>query len=122
MATVKFSGPLFEANKRSKAFRDASRVGMSRAGAQIEATVRLYTPSRTGEYKRTLGTEVYRNSLGVQVRSKTTRKIRTWLERGTRRGVKLTKANYMWRKGKAKAKSIDYQAYVADEIARRLNG
>lgn len=122
MANVKFSGPLFEAGRRDAAFRRASRKGMSRAGAQIEATVKLNTPSDSGAYKRTIGAEVYRNDLGVVVKSTSSKKIRTWLERGTRRGQKLAKANYMWRKGKTKAKQIDYQKYVGDEIARELNG
>lgn len=122
MAKVRFSGPLFEQNLRDKAFRRASRKGMSRAGAQIEATVRLYTPADTGAYKRTIGAEVYRNDLGVIVRSDSSKPIRTWLERGTRLGVKLARSNYMWRKGKQKARQIDYQRYVGDEIARELNG
>jgi len=36
--------------------------------------------------------------------------------------VKLTKGYGMFRKGKTKARSIDFQTLVGNEIARELNG
>lgn len=120
MATVRFSGPLFNAPKQ--AIDRATRRGMSRVGAQVEATVKLNAPSDTGELKRSIHSKLYRNGRGVRVSSNLADPRRTWSERGTRNGVKLTKAYYMFRKGKTKAKSLDFQTIVGNEIARELNG
>jgi hypothetical protein len=56
----------------------------------------------------------------VTVNSSLLTKRKTWSERGTRGGVKLATAYYMFRKGKTKAKSLDFQRIVGDEIARAL--
>ncbi len=117
---IKFSGPLFDAPKAT--IDRATRKGLKTVGAQIEATVRLSTPSVSGELKRSTQTKLYSNGRGVTVSSNLQTKRRTWSERGTRRGVKLTKGYGMFRKGKTKARSIDFQTLVGNEIARELNG
>ena len=87
MAAVKFRGPLF--TDPGAAIRKGAHPGLTRLGAQIEATVRLYSPTgETGSFKRSIKPIIWRNNRGVSVKSeipKFTRK--TWLERGTRRGV-----------------------------------
>lgn len=120
MSTVKFRGDLFE--NPGRAIKKGSHPGLQRLGAQIEATVRLNTPSQSGELKRSVSTKVWNDNEGVSVRSTLLTKRRTWSESGRRRGVKLAKAYGMWRKGKAKAREINKQNLMAADIARELNG
>ena len=124
MATVKFRGPLF--TDPGAAIRKGAHPGLTRLGAQIEATVRLHTPTRTGSYMRSYETVVWKDNRGVSVKSNDRRTRKTWLERGTRRGVndgkKIGRAYYMWRKGKSKAREINKQALMAADIAKALNG
>jgi hypothetical protein len=116
---VKFSGPLF--TDPEEAIRKGVRPGLEKLGAQIEATVKLYTPARTGRQRRSVTTDIWRQNSGLTVKATDTRPIRTWLERGTRKGVKLSTANRMWAKGKAKAKEINKQNLMAADIAKELN-
>lgn len=117
---VKFRGPLFD--NPGSAVRKGARPGLAELGARIEATVLLNTPRMSGELKRNVETIVWKDSRGVSVKSNLRVKRKTWSERGTRRGVKLARAYYMWRKGKAKAREINKQALMAADIARELNG
>lgn len=119
---VRFQGPLFDDARRSGLFEKARRKAGARASAQVEATVRLKTPNRTGAYVRSIETVFWRGGRGFSVKATSRLPIKDWLETGRRRGVKLRKGNYMWRAGKRKAKSFDYQQVVGDEIARVLNG
>jgi hypothetical protein len=119
MAAVKFRGPLF--TDPGAAIRKGAHPGLTRLGAQIEATVRLHTPTRTGSYMRSYETVVWQGNRGVSVKSNDRRTRKTWLERGTRRGVKLARANRMWSKGKSKAREINKQALLAADIAKALN-
>src|SRR5690606_35596806 len=107
MAKVRFNGPLF--TDPGDAIRKGARGGLSELGARIEATVLLHTPSRTGSYKRSVKTVLWQGNRGVSVKSTDAKARKTWLERGTRRGVKLTTANRMWAKGKSKAREINKQ-------------
>lgn len=116
---VKFRGPLFDSP--GPALRKACGPGLSKLGAQIEATVLLNTPSQTGSYKRSIQSKVWQGNTGVSVKSTDRIKRKTWLERGTRRGVKYSTANRMWAKGKSKAVSIRKQGLFEADIARELN-
>ena len=126
---VKFSGPLFNAPKQT--IDRATLRALKQVGAQIEATVHLKTPRDTGEFNRHIRTKIWRNGHGLTVSAASYEgpKIRTWLETG-RRGntftggtvVRLKKGSYMFRAGKTKAKSIDYQAIVGREITVDLIG
>ena len=116
--SVRFRGPIFE--NPGPAMRKASGPGLRKLGAQIEATVLLNSPSKTGGYKRTIKTIVWNDNRGVSVKSTDTRRRKTWLERGTRRGAKLSTANRMWAKGKAKARQSNKQGLLAADIARGL--
>lgn len=120
MSTVKFKGPLFD--DPGAAIRKGSHPGLSKLGAQIEATVKLHTPSKSGELRRSVESDVWNSNRGVSVKSALQVPRRTWSERGTRRGVKLAKAWRMWAKGKSKAREINKQALMAADIARQLNG
>lgn len=120
MSTVKFKGPLFD--DPGAAIRKGVHPGLSKLGAQIEATVKLHTPTRSGQLQRSVKTDVWNSNRGVSVKSTLQVRRKTWSERGTRRGVKLAKAYYMWRKGKSKAREINKQALMAADIARQLNG
>lgn len=118
---VKFSGPLFNAPKQT--IQAANKKSLSTVGTQIAATIKLKTPKNTGQFAGSIDRKVWSGANGVSV-SATYRgpKIRTWLETGKRKGVKTQrKGSYMFRAGKTKAKSIDYQAIVGAEIARMLN-
>lgn len=122
MATkVTFNGKLFTAPKQ--AITAGKRAGLSQAGTQIEATIRLKTPKRSGAFVSGIRREVWSSANGVTIAAKYPKKIRTWLETGKRRGVKTNrKGAYMFRAGKTKAKQLDYQAIIGKEIARQLNG
>lgn len=120
MATVRFKGPLFD--HPGEAMRKGANVGLKELGARIEATVRLNTPSDTGSYKRTIKTQIWNGNRGLSVKSTDTKQRKTWLERGTRGGKKLTTANRMWGKGKSKAREINKQSLLAPGIARELRG
>lgn len=119
MATVRFRGPLFD--NPGPAMRKASGPGLRKLGAQIEATVRLNSPDRSGELKRSVRTVIWDDNRGVSVKSTLKVPRKTWSERGTRNGQKLARAYYMWRKGKSKAKESNKQGLLADDIARELN-
>jgi hypothetical protein len=120
MATVRFRGPIFD--NPGPAMRRAAGPGLKNLGAQIEATVKLNSPSRSGELRRSVDSVVWRDNRGLSVKSTLKVKRKTWSERGTRRGVKLGPAYYMWRKGKAKAKDSNKQGLLAADIAKGLNG
>lgn len=100
--------------------RKASRPGLLKLAAQIEATVRLNTPEKSGELKRSVKSVVWDSNRGLTVKSTLKVPRRTWSERGTRGGVKLAKAYGMWRKGKAKARESNKQGLLAADIARGL--
>lgn len=119
-AVVRFRGPLF-ANPR-EAIRKGVLPGLKTMAAQIEATVLLNTPSVSRELKRSVGSSIWPKGGGLTVKSTLRAKRRTWSERGTRRGIKIARGYYMWRKGKAKAKEIRKQALLAPGIAKELNG
>lgn len=117
---VHFNGKLFTAPEQ--AFRKGKTAGLSSAGTQIEATIKLKTPKRTGAFAAGIKREVWSNANGVSIAAKYPKKIRTWLETGKRRGVKTKrKGAYMFKAGKAKAKSLDYQRIIGNEIAKALN-
>lgn len=120
--TVRFRGPLFE--KPGSTMRAAAYPGLRRIGTQIEATVKLRTPTGpTRELSRSIEMLVWKSQRGVSVKSTLKVKRKTWSERGTRRPYgKIAQAYYMWRKGKAKARQINKQAMLAADIARGLNG
>lgn len=115
---VKFKGPLFD--DPGAAIRKGARPGLARFGAQIEATVLLNTPRRSGEAKRNVKTIIWRDQNGVSVKSSLANR-KTWLEAGTRRPYgKIGTAHGMWRKGRAKARQLNKQALMAADIARQL--
>lgn len=116
---VRFKGPLF--HDPGKAIRKGSHSGLSNLGTQIEATVKLNTPTRSGELKGSVATVVWRDNRGVSVKSTLKVKRKTWSERGTRRGVKLATGYGMWRKGRTKARQAN-KAAIAAGIAKALNG
>jgi len=120
MGSVRFSGPLFEGDPR--VWEAGRRKGLSRIGTQVEATILLKTPRRTGQFARTIRSGVWRNANGVTIASGETRPIRTWLERRTRRGIRLGTGARMFAAGKRKAKTLDMQGIIGEEIARVLNG
>lgn len=118
---VTFKGNLF--GDPGSALRKGAKPGLSKLGTQIGATVKLHTPTRSGELKRSVsGPVIWRDNRGVSIKSNLRTKRKTWSERGTRRGVKLAQAYYMWRKGQTKARQINKQALMAADIARELNG
>lgn len=121
MATkVTFNGKLFTAPKQ--AITAGKRAGLSTAGTQIEATIRMKTPRRSGAFAAGIRREVWTSANGVTIAAKYPKRIRTWLETGKRRGVKTKrKGAYMFKAGKAKAKSLDYQRIIGNEIAKALN-
>ena len=120
MSKVTFRGPLF--TNPGQAIRDGAKNPLRELGTRIEATVRLNTPTDSGELKASIsGPILWQGNRGVSVKSNLRTKRKTWSERGTRRGVKLAKAYYMWRKGKSKAKEINKQTLMAADIARELN-
>ena len=118
MSAVRFRGPIFD--NPGPAMLKAAGPGLKKLGAQIEATVRLNTPTDTGGYARSIKTQLWNGNRGVSVKSTDTKRRRTWLERGTRGGQKISKANRMWAKGKAKARESNKQGLLADDIARAL--
>lgn len=117
---VRFKGNLF--GEPGSAIRKGARPGLSKLGTQIEATVLLNTPRQSGELKRSVEMDIWRDNRGVSVKSDLRVKRKTWSETGRRRGVKLGPAYYMWRKGKTRARQINKQALMAADIAKALNG
>jgi len=117
---IRFKGNLF--GDPGSAIRKGAKPGLSKVGTQIEATVKLHTPTRSGELKRSVDMVIWRDNRGVSVKSNLRVKRKTWSERGTRRGVKIGPAYYMWRKGRTKARQINKQALMAAGIAKELNG
>lgn len=119
MGAVVFRGTLF--NNPGPAMRKACGKPLANLGAQIEATVRLNTPQVTSSYARSLETIVWQDNRGVSVRSTDTIKRKTWLERGTRNGVKLARGYRMWEKGKRKARQARDLGTFEEAVARALN-
>lgn len=117
---VKFRGPLF--TDPGEAIRKGAKDGLRELGTRIEATVKLNTPTESGELKRSVsGPIIWNGNRGVSIKSNLKERRKTWSERGTRRGVKLARAYHMWRKGKSKAREINKQQLMAADIARELN-
>ena len=73
---------------------------------------KLYTIVRSRYYGRPYG--VKRDQAGGPILS-------TWLERGTRGGVKRSKAFRRWSKVGSAVSAIDRQGWFADPIAEELN-
>lgn len=119
MGSVRFRGAIFE--NPGPAMRKACAQPLRELGTQIEATVKLNTPSRSGELMRSVsGPIVWKDNRGVSVKSNLKTKRKTWSERGTRGGVKLARAYRMWAKGKSKAREVNKQGLFAEKIARAL--
>ena len=120
LMAVRFRGPLFD--DPGRAIRAGAKNPLQELGSRIEATVKLNTPTDSGDLKRSVsGPIIWRDNRGVSIKSNLKERRKTWSERGTRRGVKLAQAYYMWRKGKSKAKEINKQSLMAADIARELN-
>lgn len=73
---------------------------------------KLYTIVRSRHYGRPFGID--RSRAGGPILS-------TWLERGTRGGVKRSKAYGRWRRVGSAVNAIDQQGWFADPIADELN-
>lgn len=122
--TVKLSGPVFDEARRKKMLDAGVKAGMEKLIPRIEATVKskfLSAGVPSGPFIRSIKGEVRPQRVGI-VRAMDDRRIRTWLEARTRKGVKLGKGAYGFQTGKRQANSLKKQGFFEDEIARRLNG
>ena len=74
-----------------------------------------------GPYLNSITGKTYDRGMGY-ISSKDERKLKTWLERGTRGGKKTArKGAYGWRAGKALVKAENKAKYYDDAVAKALN-
>ena len=121
---VDISGPLFQEAKRRKLLDEGIREGMRDLVARGEAIARQKFDQAgvpSGPFIRSIKGEVRPLRVGV-IRSLDDRPIRTWLERGTRRGVKLRKGAGGFQSAKRQINTLQKAGFFEAEIARRLDG
>lgn len=116
------TGPLFDEAKRRGLLNKGIANGTRKLLPRVEAAVQAKAPKQSGTFAASVTGRTYPNGMGV-VRSRDSRKLKTWLETGRRRGVKTKrKGAYAFRAGKRVAQTENKQGYYAAEIARLLNG
>ena len=123
--TIKTQGPIFDEARREGLLEAGIAAGMKELVARVEATTKskvLGSGIPSGPFVRSIKGEVKKPANVGVIRSDDTRPIRTWLERGTRRGVKLRKQSGGFAAGKNQARTLNKQGFFEDEIAKRLNG
>lgn len=121
---VNLEGPFFSLNHQ-KAIDGEIHDGMGDLVEMAEGFVKEeIQPGNgylTGEFYDSIEGEVRPRRVGV-VRSLDSREIRTWLERGTRRGVRLRKGSYMFTHARTKLNRLQMERFFLDRIVKRLNG
>lgn len=121
---VDISGPIFQEAKRRKLLDDGIKAGMRELVARGEAIARQKFDQAGvpgGQFIRSIKGEVRPARVGV-IHSLDTRPIRTWLEKGTRRGVKLRKGGGGFQSARRQLNTIQKAGFFEDQIARRLDG
>jgi len=129
----RLSGPLFDP-KAVERFKDAVHDGMAELADEASGVMVGYIHAhgfeRTGQTWRSVTSEEHRDTPGgigwfkvypVDVWPPAGRPTRTWMEEGKRRGIKLRKGGYVFRKTAAYTNKLKYEAQFLERIARVLN-
>jgi hypothetical protein len=124
--TIKITekGDLFDRARTQGILNKAIAQGTKKLLPRVVSTVTDKMDSSfkkpTGAMKRSVKSKLYESGVGV-VNSDIKEPRRTWAERGTRGGVKLTKGSNAFAAGKRYVRAERKEGYYRDEIARALN-
>lgn len=118
------AGPIFQANIDS-VVKEESGYGiddMLAAGVDfVQEEIQPGNGYRSGAFHSSIHKQMFGTNLAGSVQADITKPIRTWLERGTRKGRRLRKGSYFFAHGKAKLKALDPDKFFTYRIRRRLN-
>lgn len=119
---IEVSGNLFNPFAAKRAMEAANREikqMTEEAAAVARDALSAGAGVRSGDYRASITGELKKDLLGIAY-SKETKPIKTWIDRGTRRGQKLWAGTRNWVKSKAAVRRMDPAGRIQEAIMKVL--